>query len=226
MFRHSTRGDPLLKNIDEKKRRDGANNSCFLARGNTPVPRPARGFFGSVALFLFSIPSTLPTRALSSCWRYSTVARTHVAYIRHLVLTLYAAFSLRTSPYGATEQQLAAQHDWLTAALTDGGGPGPPPGAQKWGNPRQKSFSRLAGIADFLSMFYITTTTKTTARTSSPYFCAAGACDGNMVRLLKGYPRVTVGGGCLVNFLGGMRRWHGDDCQTAHWTPVYRKSGA
>lgn len=51
--------------------------------------------------------------------------------------------------------------------------------------------------------FYIT------RRTSSSYFCA-GACDGNMVSLLKGYPRVTAdadwrGRVRLDNFIGVMR---------------------
>lgn len=43
--------------------------------------------------------------------RSSLAARTHVAFTRHLALTVNAAFSSRTSRCVAAEQQLAAQHD-------------------------------------------------------------------------------------------------------------------
>lgn len=50
-------------------------------------------------------------------------------------------------------------------------------------------------------MFYITT------RTSSSYFCAE-AWDGNMVSLLKGYPRETASNGCPSEFTS-LTFWEG-----------------
>ena len=79
-----------------------------------------------------------------------------------------------------------------TTAPRDGlrrGGPDPP----KWTDPREGK--RLRFRCDTARRettgFYIT---RRRRRTSSSDFCA-GACDGYMVSLLKGYPRVTVGRG-------------------------------
>lgn len=137
---------PFSLGDDDEKRAQ-----TTLARSdNTPFQKE-EGLFRGVC---FPAPSAPPSRR-TSCVAAGDPARTHTythtsLNIRHLARWLRGAFGLRTIRCVATEQQLAAQHDWLTAALTDRGVEAGGPGwagclscQAKWRNPQKSPQSRL-----------------------------------------------------------------------------------
>lgn len=114
--------------------------------------------------------------------------------IRHLAPTRRGASSFAHQPLRGcrtTTSSATWLTDWQTGRQTDREGGGvlegwaPPAATQKAESLKSTPRSCVTQTLEVTISFYIT------IRTSSSHFCA-GACDGNMVSVLKGYPRVTA----------------------------------
>lgn len=116
--------------------------------------------------------------------------------IPHLAPTPHGASSFAHQPLRCCRTTTSSA-TWLTDRRTEKErrwgleGWAPPAATQKAESLKSTPRSCVSQTLEVTIPFYIT------RRTSSSHFCA-GACDGNMVSLLKGYPRVTTGAGCLL----------------------------
>lgn len=115
---------PFKKSARREKRGNEANNSLLARRETALLSQRLAGFFFFLSHSLFRRLRTL------KCCLFDN-PHTRRLYPSLGVNTARSLQFAHQSVCVAPEQQLAAQHDCLTAALTDWVGWGPPPAAQK-----------------------------------------------------------------------------------------------
>lgn len=112
MFRCSTRGNPPFICVVERREERRSKQLSFPQEAVTLLSQTSRVCPGCFFFYPIHSPNANTAANLERLpLVIQSAARTHVAYIRHLALTVCAAFSSLTSHCVATEQQLAAQHD-------------------------------------------------------------------------------------------------------------------